>query len=80
MTYDSKDLPQDVAIHASEEDDRVIMTISTGHFPEEVKELLAGEGIWGAYRADDGHVIVQDKYGSTIETEILVSPDGYVFA
>ena len=78
--YDEKDLPEDIAITDAADSDRVITRLAVDRLPDWAKEALAGEGIWGAYRNDEGRVVVVFKDGEEIETDIEISPDGYVFA
>lgn len=67
-------------IYESEESDRAITSVSVERLSEELQERAAEVGIWGAWRAEDGKVTVAfaDQY-DTVETNIVVSPDGYVF-
>lgn len=45
----------------------------------QVLELAANGNFWGAYRSEDGYVVVQDRWGELIDTGIQISIDGYVF-
>lgn len=78
--YDTKDLPASIPVCADAESDRVLTFLATDGLPEEVKELLAGEGIWGAHRREDDTVVVVTRDGQYIETDSRVNETGYVLA
>lgn len=68
-----------VAIHADRGSERIITRIPAWRFGP-LAEMLGSDGIWGAYRREDGAVVVVDRTGEAHLADITVSPDGYVFA
>lgn len=67
-------------VYEAEDSERIIATVSRERLTEAQQERAREYGVWGAWREADGKVAIafENQY-DTQETNLVVSPDGYVF-